>query len=111
MSHHNTANSWLLHSPRQLTWVTEQLPDLGPQDLLLRTCAGVISSGTELPIYLGESCGLHAPAYPLTMLFQQSVTAAQLTATFAALADNAMRPIKVFVSDQENDHEPISCRR
>lgn len=65
MSTIHIADSLLLHAPRQLTWVTERLPDLGPQDLLLRTRAGAISIGTELPIYLGTSRSLHQPTYPL----------------------------------------------
>lgn len=56
--------SLLLHAPRQLGWVRELLPPLGPHDLLIETIAGAISSGTELPHYRGDSRDLAAPRYP-----------------------------------------------
>src|SRR5438309_112612 len=56
--------SLLLHAPRQLAWVADTLPPLGSHDLLLRTRAGAISIGTELPIYLGSARSIVARAYP-----------------------------------------------
>ena len=38
-----------------LRWVTQDLPPLGPRDLLIETRSGAISLGTELPHYLGTS--------------------------------------------------------
>jgi alcohol dehydrogenase len=58
-------HSLLLHAPHQLAWTTEDLPPLGPRDVLVRTIAGAISIGTELPLYRGDSRGVHQPVYPL----------------------------------------------
>lgn len=58
------SRSLLLHAPEQLAWVSEQLPPLGPHDLLVETVVGAISSGTELPHYRGTSRDLSAPPYP-----------------------------------------------
>ncbi|MCG8350257.1 MAG: zinc-binding alcohol dehydrogenase [Chloroflexales bacterium] len=64
---HNTltAQSLLLQRPRQLAWAPDQLPDLDPRDLLLRTRAGAISLGTELPLYLGQARRAQPPSYPI----------------------------------------------
>jgi alcohol dehydrogenase len=56
--------SLLLLAPRHLAWHVEALPSLGSRDVLLRTIAGAVSVGTELPLYRGESRG-HQPVYPL----------------------------------------------
>ncbi len=58
------ADSLLLRGPRDLAWTRTPLPALGPHDLLLRTRAGAVSLGTELPLYAGTARG-HVPAYPL----------------------------------------------
>ncbi len=58
------AGSLLLQGPRQLAWVREPLPPLGPDDLLIETIVGAISIGTELPHYRGDSRDLAAPRYP-----------------------------------------------
>src|SRR5205085_5469798 len=44
-----------LTSQRQLQWVTEALPPLSTHDILVRTTAGAISMGSELPLYCGTS--------------------------------------------------------
>lgn len=58
------SHALLLYAPRDLRWVTMALPELGPHDVLVQTRIGAISLGTELPLYLGGSRGVHA-AYPL----------------------------------------------
>jgi alcohol dehydrogenase len=58
-------HSLLLHAPRRLTWQAETLSPLGPRDVLVRTIAGAISIGTELPLYRGDSRGAYQPVYPL----------------------------------------------
>jgi alcohol dehydrogenase len=58
-------HSLLLHAPHHLAWQAEALPPLGPRDVLVRTIAGAVSIGTELPLYRGDSRGAHQPAYPL----------------------------------------------
>ena len=64
MPNYSSAQLLLLQAPRQLAWVCEPLPDLGPHDLLPHTRTGAISLGTELPLYLGKSRGVHQPEYP-----------------------------------------------
>jgi alcohol dehydrogenase len=49
------AKSLYLTSQRQLQWVTEALPPLSTHDILVRTTAGAISMGSELPLYCGTS--------------------------------------------------------
>jgi alcohol dehydrogenase len=58
-------HSLLLHAPRNLAWQTEALAPLGPHDALVRTIAGAVSVGTELPLYRGDSRGARQPTYPL----------------------------------------------
>jgi len=60
-----TSHSLLLTGPRQLEWVEQPLPTLGPHDLLVRTTAGAISIGSELPRYLGVARQAGPPTYPL----------------------------------------------
>ena len=59
------ARALFLHNPRQLAWVQGVLPEPGPGDLILRTRAGAISIGIELPYYCGYSRSLTPPNYPL----------------------------------------------
>jgi alcohol dehydrogenase len=42
-------HSLLLHAPHHLAWQAEALPPLGPRDKLVRTNAGAVRIGTELP--------------------------------------------------------------
>ncbi|HET8840638.1 MAG TPA: hypothetical protein VFN35_04185 [Ktedonobacteraceae bacterium] len=37
-----------LIAPRSLAWITEDLPSVGPHDVLVQTRAGAISVGSEL---------------------------------------------------------------
>ena len=78
--------SLLLHAPRQVAWVEAALPPLGPHDLLLRTRAGAISMGTELPAYQGRSRSHVLPTYP-TMTGYESL--ADVVACGAAVHDIA----------------------
>lgn len=56
--------SLVLTGPRQLAWVEEQLPPVGPPDILVATRLGAISIGTEVPLYRGDSRGSSPIAYP-----------------------------------------------
>jgi len=49
------AQSLYLTSQRQLQWITEELPPLNTHDILVRTTAGAISMGSEVPLYCGTS--------------------------------------------------------
>jgi len=56
--------SLLLVAPGQLEWVTEELPPLQPNEVLVQTTAGAISTGSELPRYRGIARSTHPPSYP-----------------------------------------------
>lgn len=56
--------SLLLTAPHQLDWVAEDLPPPGPQEVLVRTIAGAISIGTELPQYRGTEREIVVRGYP-----------------------------------------------
>ncbi|HEY0738212.1 MAG TPA: alcohol dehydrogenase catalytic domain-containing protein [Herpetosiphonaceae bacterium] len=56
--------SLLLVGPQQLRWVDEILPDPQPHEIAVRTLAGAISVGTELPLYRGSHRGAHPISYP-----------------------------------------------
>lgn len=58
------ADSPYVTAPHQLTWHTDvlQAPEAG--DVLIRTVAGAISSGTELPQYMGTERSGYARPYP-----------------------------------------------
>ena len=56
--------SLLLTAPRQLTWVTETLPALQPDEVLVRTTASAVSVGAELPQYLGGERVATPHGYP-----------------------------------------------
>lgn len=49
------ARSLLLHAPHFLSWVDAELSPPGPEEILVRTEAGAISVGSELPCYLGAA--------------------------------------------------------
>lgn len=57
-------HSLLLTAPRELRWVEEALPALGPDDILVATRTSAISLGTEIPHYRGDSRGSHPDTYP-----------------------------------------------
>ncbi len=56
--------SLLLVAPGQLKWVTEELPPLQPNEVLVQTTAGAISTGSELPRYRGTARSTHPASYP-----------------------------------------------
>ncbi len=56
--------SLLLVAPRQLEWITEELPPLRPNEVLVQTTAGAISTGSELPRYRGTARSTHPASYP-----------------------------------------------
>ena len=58
------AQSLYLTSQRQLQWVTEELPPLSTHDVLVRTTAGAISIGSELPLYCGTARASDPIQYP-----------------------------------------------
>src|SRR2546421_11371202 len=58
------ARSLLLTAPRQLEWVTENLPPLQSNEVLIQTSAGAISIGAELPQYCGTARSSEAARYP-----------------------------------------------
>ena len=57
-------HSLLLTVPRQLEWVTENLPAVKPDEVLVQTRAGAISIGAELPQYCGTARSSEAARYP-----------------------------------------------
>lgn len=59
-----------LTAPRSLAWITEDLPPIGPHDVLVQTRAGAISIGSELPLYDGTSRASHPPQYPRSMGYE-----------------------------------------
>ena len=56
--------SLLLAAPRQLEWVSEDLPPLQPHEVLIQTTAGAISIGSELPLYCGTAPSTEPIHYP-----------------------------------------------
>jgi alcohol dehydrogenase len=58
------AQSLYLTSPRQLQWITEEIPSLRNHDVLVRTTTGTISIGSELPLYGGTARASSSIQYP-----------------------------------------------
>jgi alcohol dehydrogenase len=58
-------HSLLLTGPRNLEWVEEELPPPGPREVLIRTDAGAISVGSELPLYRCDARRSSTIRYPL----------------------------------------------
>jgi alcohol dehydrogenase len=56
--------SLMLLEPRRLAWVTEKLPPLQPDGVAVRTVAGAVSVGTELPQYTGAERVIVPRPYP-----------------------------------------------
>lgn len=56
--------SLLLIAPKQLQWITETLPPLQPDEVLVQTTTGAISIGAELPQYRGIARSSAPPTYP-----------------------------------------------
>lgn len=63
-----TTSRLYLAAPRRLAWITEELPPLGPHDVLVSTSTGAISIGSELPLYRGNSRASRLPQYPRSIL-------------------------------------------
>ncbi len=59
-----------LIAPRRLAWISEELPPVGPQDVLVQTRTAAISIGSELPQYGGTSRAGHPPQYPGSMGYE-----------------------------------------
>lgn len=57
------SRSLLLTAPRQVAWVAEDVPPLQPDEVLVRTRAGAISIGAELPQYAGTARSTDLPCY------------------------------------------------
>src|SRR2546421_5969964 len=58
------SRSLLLTAPSKLEWVTENLPPLQSNEVLVQTSAGAISIGAELPQYCGTARSSEAARYP-----------------------------------------------
>ena len=58
------SRSLLLTAPRQVAWVAEDIPPLQPDEVLVRTRAGAISIGAEVPQYAGTARSTDLPRYP-----------------------------------------------
>ena len=56
--------SLLLMEPRRLAWISEELPQPGPDEALIQTIAGAVSVGAELPQYAGTERGGERRGYP-----------------------------------------------
>jgi len=56
--------SLLPTAPHQLEWVAEDLLPPAPEEVLVRTIAGAVSIGTELPQYQGTEREIVARGYP-----------------------------------------------
>lgn len=57
-------HSLLLTAPRRLEWLTDELPPLAPNEVLVRTIAGAVSVGTELPQFRGDERQIIPRDYP-----------------------------------------------
>src|SRR5260370_5696328 len=56
--------SLLLVAPRRWEVITEELPPLRTNEVLVQTTTGAISIGRELPRYCGIARSTHPPSYP-----------------------------------------------
>ncbi|XXM72498.1 zinc-dependent alcohol dehydrogenase [Lysinibacillus sphaericus] len=57
-------NSLVLLGKRELKWIQNELPPLSPDEVLVKTIAGAISIGAELPQYLQADITDKQPSYP-----------------------------------------------
>lgn len=58
------AKSLLLFGPEKLEWKNEKLRDINADELLIKTIAGAISIGSELPQFLETDITDPLPIYP-----------------------------------------------
>src|SRR5947207_1800797 len=56
-----TAWRWTVTGERQTRWESFPIPEPGPEQILVRTEASLVSAGTELAIYTGIHQGLTNP--------------------------------------------------
>ncbi|WP_411344141.1 alcohol dehydrogenase catalytic domain-containing protein [Paenibacillus sp. WLX1005] len=57
-------HSLVLYGKKDLKWCQSEIKDLGNDEVLIRTIAGAISIGAELPQYLESDVSDQAPMYP-----------------------------------------------
>lgn len=65
-----TTTRLYLMAPGSLTWISEELPPIGPHDILVQTTAGAISIGSELPVYRGTARAGQPPYYPRSIGYE-----------------------------------------
>lgn len=58
------SHALVVTAPRTLQWVEEELPPVGPNDVLVETSSGAISIGAELPEYRGDARSNAPATYP-----------------------------------------------
>ena len=64
------ASCLYLTAPGRLEWISEELPPVGPYDVLVQTSAAAISIGSELPLYTGNARSGCLPRYPRSMGYE-----------------------------------------
>lgn len=57
-------NSLMLLGKKELKWIQNELPPLAHDEVLVKTIAGAISIGAELPQYLETDITERQPVYP-----------------------------------------------
>lgn len=57
-------NSLILYDKKELMWSQKEIPPLKKDEVLIKTIAGAISIGAELPQYLGSDITEETPHYP-----------------------------------------------
>ncbi|GAC1482209.1 MAG: alcohol dehydrogenase catalytic domain-containing protein [Ktedonobacteraceae bacterium] len=70
MNREHLAERLYLIAPEKLIWISEDLPPVGPHDVLVQTRVGAISIGSELPLYAGAARVGHSPQYPQSMGYE-----------------------------------------
>jgi alcohol dehydrogenase len=58
------SQSLMLVAPHQMSWIEQDLPPVGPRDLLVETSLGAISIGAELPQFRGDARSIVPERYP-----------------------------------------------
>jgi alcohol dehydrogenase len=65
-----TTRRLTLTAPGKLTWITELLPPVGEDEVLLQTLSTAISIGCELPVYRGTARASRPAHYPQGMGYE-----------------------------------------
>jgi len=88
------ARSLLLHAPRSLRWVEEDLPSPAAGQVLVRTDAGAISIGSELPFYTGMAHAFLPASYPKMTGYESvgRVVAVGSDVEYLAVGDRVVAP-------------------